>query len=137
MMYLFTMCSSRVAFFGVFDGHAGPRASKFTADHLHKNIMANLPKGGHAVVLSTTRICITVVTLILGKVQNLDREVRKCLIEAFKKTDEEFLAKASAASPSWKVRVQLQHSRCKRLIVLLRIYVCSVICICSETAITV
>ncbi len=45
-------------------------------------------------------------------VQNLDREMKKCLIEAFKKTDKEFLHKASAASPSWKVRVQLQQSRC-------------------------
>ena len=39
----------------------------------------------------------------IGSVQNLDREVKKSLIDAFKKTDEEFLQKASAASPSWKV----------------------------------
>ena len=37
-----------------------------------------------------------------GEVQNLDREVKKCLIEVFKKTDEEFLQKASSATPSWK-----------------------------------
>ena len=121
------MCSGRVAFFGVFDGHAGPRASKFAADHLHKNIMANLPKGGCTVVLSTMCMYITVVALIfLGKVQNLDREVKKCLIEAFKKTDEEFLAKASAVSPSWKVRVQLQHSRCtyERFIICMFCHLC-------------
>ena len=44
----------------------------------------------------------------IGEVQNLDREVKKCLMEAFKKTDEDFLLKASAASPSWKVCVRLQ-----------------------------
>ena len=38
-----------------------------------------------------------------GEVQNLDREVKKCLIEAFKKTDEEFLQEATAAKPTWKV----------------------------------
>jgi len=36
---------SRVAYYGVFDGHAGPRASKFTAEHLHKNIIAKFPEG--------------------------------------------------------------------------------------------
>ena len=36
---------SRTAYYGVFDGHAGPRASKFTAEHLHKNIVAKFPKG--------------------------------------------------------------------------------------------
>lgn len=39
-----------------------------------------------------------------GTVQNLDREMKKCLIEAFKKTDEDFLQKASEAKPTWKVR---------------------------------
>ena len=39
----------------------------------------------------------------LGEVQNLDREVKKCLVEAFKKTDEEFLQQATAAKPTWKV----------------------------------
>lgn len=38
-----------------------------------------------------------------GLVQNLDREVKKCLIEAFKKTDEAFLQKATEAKPTWKV----------------------------------
>ena len=40
---------------------------------------------------------------LLGEVQNLDREVKKCLIEAFKKTDEEFLQQATASKPTWKV----------------------------------
>ena len=38
-------CRSRVAYYGVFDGHAGPRASKFTAEHLHKNVIAKFPVG--------------------------------------------------------------------------------------------
>ena len=38
-----------------------------------------------------------------GEVQNFDREMKKCLVEAFKKTDDEFLQKASEAKPSWKV----------------------------------
>ena len=42
-------------------------------------------------------------TIHSGEVQNLDREMKKCLIDTFKKTDEAFLQKASAASPSWKV----------------------------------
>ncbi len=38
-----------------------------------------------------------------GDVQNFDREMKKCLVEAFKKTDEEFLQKALEAKPTWKV----------------------------------
>jgi len=37
-----------------------------------------------------------------GTIQNHDREVKMCLIDSFKKTDTEFLQKASAVSPSWK-----------------------------------
>jgi integrin-linked kinase-associated serine/threonine phosphatase 2C len=72
---------SRVAYYGVFDGHAGNRASTYTAEHLHLNIKTHIPK---------------------GSVQNIDREVKKCLLESFKRTDEEFLKKAADASPTWK-----------------------------------
>ena len=41
-------------------------------------------------------------SLSAGEVQNMDREVKKCLTEAFKKTDDEFLQLASASTPSWK-----------------------------------
>ena len=41
----YSLCSSRVAFYGVYDGHAGPKASKFTAEHLHIDIRDRLPKG--------------------------------------------------------------------------------------------
>ena len=36
---------SRMCYYGVFDGHAGPRAAQFAADHLHKNIILKFPKG--------------------------------------------------------------------------------------------
>lgn len=32
-----------------------------------------------------------------GEISNQDREMKKCLVEAFKKTDDEFLAQATAA----------------------------------------
>ena len=35
-----------MAYYGVFDGHAGPKASDYTAQHLHKNIADKFPKGG-------------------------------------------------------------------------------------------
>lgn len=36
---------SRMYYYGVFDGHAGHRASQFAAEHLHKNIILKFPKG--------------------------------------------------------------------------------------------
>ena len=50
---------------------------------------------------------VLIMNTLLGEVQNLDREMKKCLIDSFKKTDEAFLQKASAASPSWKVSLHL------------------------------
>ena len=38
----------------------------------------------------------------VGDSQHFDREVKRCLIESFKKTDEEFLSLAAKATPSWK-----------------------------------
>lgn len=40
-----TLHSSRAAYYAVFDGHGGPRASVYTAENLHKNIIARFPKG--------------------------------------------------------------------------------------------
>jgi len=37
-----------------------------------------------------------------GETANKDREIKKCLTDAYKKTDEEFLLEASKASPVWK-----------------------------------
>ncbi|XP_062504937.1 integrin-linked kinase-associated serine/threonine phosphatase 2C-like [Corticium candelabrum] len=72
---------TRIGYYGLFDGHAGSRASRFAADKLHEHIVAKFPK---------------------GEITNLDREVKKCLVDAFRTTDDEFLAKATAASPTWK-----------------------------------
>lgn len=35
-------------------------------------------------------------TYFAGEVQNLDKLVRKCLVDAFRQTDEDFLKKASS-----------------------------------------
>ena len=43
--HLVFLFSSRVAYYGVFDGHAGSRASTFASENLHKNITTYLPKG--------------------------------------------------------------------------------------------
>lgn len=72
---------SKMCYYGVFDGHAGHRAAQFAANHLHDNIILKFPKGETA---------------------NKDREIKKCLTDAYKKTDEEFLVEASKASPVWK-----------------------------------
>ncbi|XP_019628071.1 PREDICTED: integrin-linked kinase-associated serine/threonine phosphatase 2C-like [Branchiostoma belcheri] len=72
---------SRLAYYGVYDGHGGKRASLYTADNLHNNIADKFPK---------------------GDVLNMEKEIKKCLIEAFKKTDEEFLKEASKHKPVWK-----------------------------------
>lgn len=36
---------SQVAFYGVYDGHGGTRASNFAASNLHNNLAQTFPKG--------------------------------------------------------------------------------------------
>ena len=36
---------SRLAYYAIFDGHAGAEAAKFAAQNLHKNIVKKFPKG--------------------------------------------------------------------------------------------
>ncbi|XP_070561147.1 integrin-linked kinase-associated serine/threonine phosphatase 2C-like isoform X2 [Ptychodera flava] len=72
---------SRVAYYAVFDGHSGSKASKFAAENLHKILIAKFPK---------------------GDVGNRDREIKKCFMETFKKTDDNFLKEATASKPAWK-----------------------------------
>ena len=43
--------SCRISYYGVFDGHAGPRASQYAAENLHKNIIGKLPKGMYSLLL--------------------------------------------------------------------------------------
>ncbi|TRZ00155.1 hypothetical protein DNTS_025724 [Danionella cerebrum] len=72
---------SRLAYFAVFDGHGGSRASQFAAETLHHTLVSKFPK---------------------GEVENLDKLLKKCLLETFRQTDEDFLKKASSQKPAWK-----------------------------------
>ncbi|XP_057207324.1 integrin-linked kinase-associated serine/threonine phosphatase 2C isoform X1 [Triplophysa rosa] len=72
---------SQLAYFAVFDGHGGARASRFAAENLHHALASKFPK---------------------GDVENLEKLVRKCLLDTFRQTDEEFLKKASSQKPAWK-----------------------------------
>ncbi|XP_060553642.1 LOW QUALITY PROTEIN: integrin-linked kinase-associated serine/threonine phosphatase 2C-like, partial [Ruditapes philippinarum] len=71
----------RVSLYGVFDGHGGVRASRFASENLHKNLRDKFPKGDITVV---------------------EKEIRKAFIDAFKKTDEDFLKQATKSKPVWK-----------------------------------
>ncbi|XP_047449232.1 integrin-linked kinase-associated serine/threonine phosphatase 2C isoform X2 [Mugil cephalus] len=72
---------SRVSYFAVFDGHGGSRASRFAAEHLHHNLAKKFPS---------------------GDVENVDKLIKKCLLDTFRQTDEDFLKKASSQKPAWK-----------------------------------
>ncbi|XP_078003441.1 integrin-linked kinase-associated serine/threonine phosphatase 2C isoform X2 [Phascolarctos cinereus] len=72
---------SRVSYFAVFDGHGGVRASKFAAQNLHQNLIRKFPK---------------------GEVISVEKTVKRCLLDTFKHTDEEFLKQASSQKPAWK-----------------------------------
>ncbi|XP_022594293.1 integrin-linked kinase-associated serine/threonine phosphatase 2C isoform X2 [Seriola dumerili] len=72
---------TRVSYFAVFDGHGGARASRFAAEHLHHNLSKKFPS---------------------GDTENVDKLIKKCLLDTFKQTDEDFLKKASSQKPAWK-----------------------------------
>ncbi|XP_063762579.1 integrin-linked kinase-associated serine/threonine phosphatase 2C isoform X2 [Eleginops maclovinus] len=72
---------SQVSYFAVFDGHGGARASRFAAENLHHNLAKNFPS---------------------GETENVDKLIKKCLLDTFRQTDEEFLRKASSQKPAWK-----------------------------------
>ncbi|KAM4566538.1 integrin-linked kinase-associated serine/threonine phosphatase 2C isoform 2-T2 [Odontesthes bonariensis] len=72
---------SRVSYFAVFDGHGGARASRFAAEHLHHNLAKRFPSGDP---------------------ENFEKLIKKCLVDTFRQTDEEFLKKASSQKPAWK-----------------------------------
>ncbi|XP_039618724.1 BAR_ACAPs and ArfGap_ACAP domain-containing protein isoform X3 [Polypterus senegalus] len=72
---------SHLAYFAVFDGHGGTRASKFAAQNLHLHLARKFPK---------------------GEVSNMEKLLKKCLIDTFRQTDEEFLKHASSQKPAWK-----------------------------------
>ncbi|XP_076451535.1 integrin-linked kinase-associated serine/threonine phosphatase 2C-like [Babylonia areolata] len=71
----------RLALYAVFDGHGGSRASRFASQYLHKILRDKFPK---------------------GDVGTVEKEIKKCLIDVFKKLDEDFLREAARQKPSWK-----------------------------------
>ncbi|XP_023152950.2 integrin-linked kinase-associated serine/threonine phosphatase 2C isoform X2 [Amphiprion ocellaris] len=73
--------TSRVSYFAVFDGHGGARASRFAAENLHQTLAKKFPSGDP---------------------ENVDKLIKKCLLDTFRQTDEEFLKKASSQKPAWK-----------------------------------
>ncbi|XP_042315724.1 integrin-linked kinase-associated serine/threonine phosphatase 2C isoform X1 [Sceloporus undulatus] len=72
---------TRVSYFAVFDGHGGARASNYAAQNLHQNLIRKFPK---------------------GEVPSVEKAIRRCLLDTFKHTDEEFLKQASSQKPAWK-----------------------------------
>ncbi|CAF87698.1 unnamed protein product, partial [Tetraodon nigroviridis] len=71
----------RVSYFAVFDGHGGARASQFAAENLHQILAKKFPS---------------------GEMDNVDKPLRRCLLDTFRQTDEDFLRKASSQKPAWK-----------------------------------
>ncbi|XP_034720563.1 integrin-linked kinase-associated serine/threonine phosphatase 2C isoform X2 [Etheostoma cragini] len=69
---------SRVSYFAVFDGHGGARASRFAAEHLHLHLAKKFPVGTSL------------------SAENLDKLIKKCLLDTFRQTDEDFLRTASS-----------------------------------------
>lgn len=63
-----------MAYYAVFDGHAGARASQYAANNLHINLAEKIPK---------------------AECQTIEKEIKRIFIDAFKKTDDDFLKEAS------------------------------------------
>lgn len=71
----------RAAFYGMFDGHGGSRASMFAKENLYEYIKKHFPD---------------------DVVEKFDLELKKRITKAFKETDDAFLTKASQETPSWR-----------------------------------
>ncbi|KAK8758783.1 hypothetical protein V5799_003583 [Amblyomma americanum] len=71
----------RLAYYAVFDGHNGYRASRHAAQQLHRQLATRFPK---------------------GDMSQVEKEIKRSIMESFKKTDEEFLKRAASCKPSWK-----------------------------------
>ncbi|XP_063298460.1 integrin-linked kinase-associated serine/threonine phosphatase 2C [Pelobates fuscus] len=72
---------SRLLYFAVFDGHGGNRAARFAAHNLHRNLLKKVPR---------------------GEGSSVEKAMKRCILEAFKQTDEEFLKQAASHKPAWK-----------------------------------
>lgn len=71
----------RLAYYAVFDGHNGLRASRHAAQQLHRQLATRFPK---------------------GDMSHVEKEIKRSIMESFKKTDEDFLKRAASCKPSWK-----------------------------------
>ncbi|KAE8604552.1 hypothetical protein XENTR_v10014740 [Xenopus tropicalis] len=71
----------RLSYFAVFDGHGGTRASRFAAQNLHQNFVKKIPR---------------------GEGSSVDKAMKRCILDAFKQTDEDFLKQAASQKPAWK-----------------------------------
>ncbi|XP_037289242.1 integrin-linked kinase-associated serine/threonine phosphatase 2C [Rhipicephalus microplus] len=71
----------RLAYYAVFDGHNGSRASRHAAQQLHRQLATRFPK---------------------GDMSHVEKEIKRTIMESFKKTDEDFLKRAASYKPSWK-----------------------------------
>ncbi|KAH9376947.1 hypothetical protein HPB48_002738 [Haemaphysalis longicornis] len=71
----------RLAYYAVFDGHNGLRASRHAAQQLHRQLATRFPK---------------------GDMSHVEKEIKRSIMESFKKTDEDFLKRAASYKPSWK-----------------------------------
>ncbi|KAA0187375.1 Integrin-linked kinase-associated serine/threonine phosphatase [Fasciolopsis buskii] len=71
----------RLSYFAVFDGHGGARAAEFAAKHLHLHMVSRFPRGG---------------------VKQIDKDIRRVLYDAYKKTDENFLRESIQQRPHWR-----------------------------------
>ena len=74
--FLLVWIRKRLSFYGVFDGHAGSKASIYCADHMHKILADKLSKALEAQANS------------LDKVEG---DIKRHLIDTFKQCDDEFL----------------------------------------------
>ncbi|KAF5842845.1 phosphatase 2C-like domain-containing protein [Dunaliella salina] len=75
-----------ISFFAVFDGHGGRNVADFACERLHKNALEKLQQVLHEYVSSAAEA---------SKKINV-KAAKTTIIEAFKKTDEEVLAKANS-----------------------------------------
>lgn len=71
----------RISFYGVFDGHGGDKASKFSSKRLIQIIKEKIPK---------------------AEINQFEKQIKKSLVESFKRLDAEFLNQASMQKPVWK-----------------------------------
>lgn len=71
----------RLSFYGVYDGHGGARASALLSERLHCLLAQELPR---------------------LPPPDVDRAVKRAILEAYKRADEEFLRAAAKQRPHWR-----------------------------------